>query len=53
MVKDHIDKLKLYWELIEQTKLEPEFDDFLNEESLNIALSVIKEKIPKKETPDE
>lgn len=50
MVKEHVDKLKLYWDLIEQTTLEPDIEDFANEETLERAIEVIKTRIPKKDT---
>lgn len=53
MVKEHVDKLKLYWELIEQTTLEPEYADFKSEKVLDDAIEVIKTSIPKKESPNE
>lgn len=53
MVKEHIDKLKLYWELIDQTDLEPEITDFVSEESLDKAIEYVKEHLSKKVTPNE
>ena len=51
MVKDHVDKLKLYWELIDQTDCEPELADFESEENLDKAIEAIRTRLPKKETP--
>ena len=49
MVKPHEDRLKKYWELVEQTKMEPEQSDFQSEETLEHAIEIMEQIIKNRE----
>jgi len=44
MVKEHVDLLQRYWELLTETGMEADYEDFFDEQSLLKAIHVMETK---------